>query len=95
MKPNGSWALDDDISSYEAEHNPDGSPVPDSNPYSVLAEPGGRVVADAGGNDLLRVRSNGDTSTLAVFPSRPQGRQPTRCRPRWRWGPTARTTSAS
>ena len=69
------WLADDDISSYEAEHNPDESPVPDSNPYGVLAEPGGRIVTDAGGNDLLRVRSNGDISTLAVFPSRPQGRE--------------------
>jgi sugar lactone lactonase YvrE len=74
MKPNGSWNADDDISSYEAEHNPDQSPVPDSNPYGILAEPGDRVVTDAGGNDLLRVGSNGDISTLAVFPSRPQGR---------------------
>ena len=73
LKPNGTWLADDDISSYEAEHNPDQSPVPDSNPYGVLAEPGGRVVTDAGGNDLLRVRSNGDISTLAVFPSRPAG----------------------
>ena len=74
MQPQGSWDFDDDISSYEATHNPDGSPVPDSNLYGVLAEPGGRVVVDAGGNDLLRVSSNGDISTLAVFPSRPQGR---------------------
>ena len=42
LKPNGTWLADDDISSYEAEHNPDQSPVPDSNPYGVLAEPGGR-----------------------------------------------------
>ena len=46
----------------------------ESNPYGLLAVPGGRVVADAGGNDLLWVPSNGDTSALAVFPSRPQGR---------------------
>ena len=78
VRAEAEWNLelaDDDISSYEAEHNPDQSPVPDSNPYGVLAEPGGRVVTDAGGNDLLRVRSNGEISTLAVFPSRPQGRQ--------------------
>jgi glucose/arabinose dehydrogenase len=32
------------------------------------------VVADAGANALLRVAANGDISTLAVFPSRAQGR---------------------
>ncbi len=74
LKPNGSWRLDADISAYEATHNPDQSPVPDSNPYGLLAQAGGRVVTDAGGNDLLRVASNGTISTLVVLPSRPQGR---------------------
>jgi hypothetical protein len=31
-------------------------------------------VAEAGGNALLRVRNNGSISTVAVLPSRPQGR---------------------
>jgi len=74
FKPNGSWRYEDDIAGYEAANNPDQSPVTDSNPYGLVTEPGGRVVTDAGGNDLLRVRSNGDISTVAVFPSRPQGR---------------------
>ncbi|HVW41826.1 MAG TPA: ScyD/ScyE family protein [Amycolatopsis sp.] len=56
-----------DVAGYEAKANPDGN-VPDSNPNSVLALPGGQVVADAGGNDLLRVASNGKISTIAVFP---------------------------
>src|SRR5438876_636273 len=43
----------------------------DSNPYGLLAEPGSRVVADAGANALLRVAANGTVSTLAVFPARP------------------------
>ena len=72
--PNGNWRYEDDIAAYEEANNPDNSPIPESNPYEIFAGPGGRVLADAGGNDLLRVRSNGDISTLAVFPSRPQGR---------------------
>jgi hypothetical protein len=70
FKPNGSWHYVDDIAGYEEANNPDGN-VPDSNPYAILAQPGGRVVTDAGGNDLLRVGANGDISTLAVFPARP------------------------
>jgi hypothetical protein len=74
FQPNGKWRYEDDLAGYEVANNPDGSPVPDSNPYGILAEPGGRVAIDAAGNDLLRVRSNGHISTLGVFPSRPQGR---------------------
>jgi len=43
----------------------------DTNPYAVLAEPGGRIVVDAGGNSLLRVAANGTVETLAVFPPQP------------------------
>jgi hypothetical protein len=68
--PNGSWRLETDLAAYEAAANPDGSVPPDSNPYGLLAEPGGTVATDAGGNDLLRVGANGSVSTLAVFPSR-------------------------
>jgi hypothetical protein len=73
FRPNGAWTYEDDIGGYEEDNNPDTGPV-DSNPYGILAQPGGRVVVDSGGNDLLRVRSNGSISTLAVFESRPQGR---------------------
>ena len=74
FQPKGSWRYLDDIAGYEAENNPDDSPVPDSNPYGILAVPGGRLVIDAAGNDLLRARANGRISTVGVFPSRPQGR---------------------
>jgi hypothetical protein len=47
---------------------PDYPTPPDSNPYSVLAEPKDRVVADAGANTLLRVDSAGAISLLATFP---------------------------
>jgi hypothetical protein len=68
--PNGNWGYEDDIAGYEQANNPDGN-VPDSNTYAILAEPGQRVLTDAGGNDLLRVRANGSISTIAVFPARP------------------------
>jgi hypothetical protein len=66
----GNWRLDVDVAAYESTANPDGGIPPDSNPYGLLAEPGATIVAEAGGNDLLRVGANGSISTLAVFPSR-------------------------
>src|SRR5919201_2782833 len=73
LPASGGWRLVADIAAYEFAANPGGGPL-DSNPYGLLAEPGSRVVADAGANALLRVGANGDISTLAVFPSRAQGR---------------------
>lgn len=50
-----------DLDPYDLEKNPS-----DSNPYGVAALPNGTVlVADAAGNDLLRVRPNGAISTVA------------------------------
>lgn len=69
----GNWRPEVDIGAFEAARNPDGGPV-DSNPYGILAEPGKVVVADAGGNSLLAVSSNGSIATIATLPSRPQGR---------------------
>lgn len=65
----GDWKQVADIAGFEALANPDGG-LEDSNPNSVAALPGGRAVADAGGNALLWVAANGDISTLAVFPER-------------------------
>jgi hypothetical protein len=73
MPASGGWRPVADIAAYEFAANPGGGPL-DSNPYGLLAEPGSRVVADAGANALLRVAANGDISTLAVFQSRAQGR---------------------
>lgn len=77
FNPSGNYTLRQDLGDYEAANNPDGF-VPDSNPYGLLALPGGLVVADAGGNDLLKVAANGKISTLAVFPrvNRPPGVPP-------------------
>jgi hypothetical protein len=69
----GSWRPVADLAAYEFAVNPGGGLL-DSNPYGLLAEAGSRVVADAGANALLRVAANGHVSTLAVFPSRAQGR---------------------
>lgn len=66
----GQWGVVADVSAYETLANPAGGAI-DTNPYGVFAEPGARIVADAGANALLRVGANGTISTLAVFPSRP------------------------
>lgn len=73
---NGSNAIGDvaNISAYETTNNP-GSASPgddiNSNPYGLLALPGGGfAVTDAGGNDLLRVTSGGTVSTLSVLAPR-------------------------
>lgn len=67
------WRKVADIAGHEFENNPGGG-APDSNPYGLLARPGRRVVADAGGNSLVRVSDSGRISTVATFPSRAQGR---------------------
>ena len=58
-----------DIGAYELAANPDRG-LPDTNPQGLLLTKSGQVVADAGGNALLGVRSHGRISTLAVFPPR-------------------------
>jgi hypothetical protein len=67
MAASGKWKVVADILLHEDDENPAGGPV-DSNPFGVLAEPGGRLVADAGANALLRVAANGKVETVAVFP---------------------------
>jgi hypothetical protein len=66
----GHWKVIADVSAHETAENPAGGPV-DSNPFGILAEPGARIIADAGANALLRVAANGDVSTIATFPARP------------------------
>ena len=70
MAASGKWKVVADILLHEIDENPAGGPV-DSNPFGVLAEPGGRLVADAGANALLRVAANGTVETVAVFPPLP------------------------
>lgn len=59
-----------DILHHEAAENPAGGAV-DTNPFDVLAEPGGLLVVDAGGNSLLSVAANGKVETVAVFGPQP------------------------
>ena len=58
-----------DVAAFEATNPDAGDPTSeiDTDPYSVARIPGGFVVADAGGNDLLKVDERGNVSLLAVF----------------------------
>lgn len=70
LTPSGLWREVADVAGVETEQNPAGGPF-DSNPFGLLAEPGKRFVADAGGNSLLRVDANGHVSVVTTFPSTP------------------------
>ena len=63
--PSGVYKVVADVAAYEVANNPAGGAV-DSNPYGVLAQPGRRIVADAGGNSIIEVLANGRTRTFAV-----------------------------
>ncbi len=71
----GTWDSLADLVAYEAMDNPDGGSA-DSNPYAILSVPGRFIVVDAGGNDLVSVKHNGQVSTLALFPSQMQDAPP-------------------
>src|SRR5687768_4505641 len=76
LPASGEWRFVVDVAAYEAANNPDGrlnsdgTPNLDSNPYGLLAVPGGHVVTDAGANALLHVHANGEISLLANFHAR-------------------------
>jgi hypothetical protein len=75
----------DQGNSYGFQDLPDGCAVPpfipgggepypgliDSNTYAVAIVGGSRIVADAAGNDIVRVDANGRVSTVAVLPPVP------------------------
>jgi hypothetical protein len=53
---------------YEAKHNPHPASI-DSNPFDVVDLGGGEaLIADAAGNDLLKVDKHGKVKLVAVFP---------------------------
>jgi hypothetical protein len=61
-----------DLWRFERDANPDadeGNPEIDSNPVDVLADRGRYLVADAGGNTLLRASRRGRVRALSVFPN--------------------------
>ncbi|MFI5493741.1 ScyD/ScyE family protein [Actinoplanes sp. NPDC051859] len=59
-----------DLGAYEKKVNPDRVKPADTNPYGLAASGDFKVVADAGGNSLVKVSSRGKLSTLAVFKQR-------------------------
>jgi hypothetical protein len=61
-----------DLWRFEHDNNPDaqvGNPLIDSNPVDVLPDRGRYIVADAGGNTLLRVTHGGRIRVLSLFPN--------------------------
>lgn len=66
----GSSATVADLAAYEFTHNPDGGTGQDSNPYSVVLDPTGALVADSGGNTTYRAGADGHLDVLAAFPAR-------------------------
>ena len=71
----GKYRLLADLAAFEQAvnphtENPFGAPIIDSNPNGMVSGPYGTVVADAAGNDLLRVRPGGGIEPLAVFANR-------------------------
>ncbi|MCU1657277.1 MAG: repeat protein [Pseudonocardiales bacterium] len=67
-RPHGSIRAFADITGFEAAHDPDHHGV-DSDPYAVLAYGKGWLVADAAGNDVLKVDRRGHISVFHVFPN--------------------------
>lgn len=67
----GKTRLIANLFAFEAAHDPDGTaaqPNIDSNPFDVEGFGSYALVADAGGNDLLRVDRRGQVELMAVFP---------------------------
>ncbi len=72
VMPDGSWTNVADIGTYEAINDPDNDII-DTNPFGLRAVDDGFLVADAGGDAVLKV-TLGDTeptiTTVAVFTDR-------------------------
>ena len=65
VSASGEWQFVSDVAQYQIDHN-----AAETDPYGLLAEPGGHVFTDAGANELLRLDANGEITLLATFPSR-------------------------
>ena len=63
---NGNTTTLADIAAHEAATNPIHDP--DSNPVSILRQGSTYVMADAGGNTVVRANKQGATSTIAELP---------------------------
>jgi hypothetical protein len=63
----GEWSLFADVLAYEAAANPDDTDI-DSNPTGLVRQGDGYLVADAGGNAVVRASHKGTFTTIAVLP---------------------------
>ncbi len=63
----GGWSLFADVLAYEAAANPDGTDI-DSNPVGLVRQGDGYLVADAGGNAIVRASHKSTFTTIAVLP---------------------------
>ncbi|MBP1805206.1 ScyD/ScyE family protein [Rubellimicrobium aerolatum] len=59
-----------DLAGFEAAEDPDGA-GPDSNPFGLVAQGGGFLVTDAGGNSVLTVDGTDAITDLVVLPPAP------------------------
>jgi hypothetical protein len=63
----GGYSLFADVLAYEAAANPDGTDI-DSNPVGLVRQGEGYLIADAGGNAIVRASHKGSFTTIAVLP---------------------------
>jgi sugar lactone lactonase YvrE len=63
----GGWSLFADVLANEAVANPDGTDI-DSNPVGLVRQGDGYILADAGGNAVVRASHTGAFTTIAVLP---------------------------
>ena len=61
----GDWRVMADLAAHEARTNP--IDTPDSNPVGLIRRGKRYIVADAGGNTIVRAQRNGRTTTIAQF----------------------------
>jgi len=59
-----------DVARFELHHNPDHSVAHDSDPTGFIRTGPSFVLADAGGNDLLRIHRDGRVHAMTVLPDR-------------------------
>jgi sugar lactone lactonase YvrE len=73
VRPSGRFVRLEDVWGFERDHNPDeevGTAEVDSNAVDVLSDDGRLVIADAGGNTILKERQNGGLRVLSLFGDR-------------------------
>jgi hypothetical protein len=63
----GGWSLFADVLANEVAANPDGTDI-DSNPTGLVRQGEGYLLADAGGNAVVRASHKGTFTTIAVLP---------------------------